>query len=386
MLAALIGRTLGEAGFGGYAAALAWIFPFVMLAEFGINTLILREAARSPETENHYLLTALRIYGVFGGALTLILIGIAPLLSQDAEVVMGIRISAPFLLITPCFGAFTAIFRARQKMLPIVWLNLGMLSAQIGLTVLVLAAGGTVITVLIVNTVTSAGQCLAAWLIWRRRATISQPVLPLLAPSWKTIFRLALPFALAALLAALQSRVSLILLESLTNTSQVGYFAAAARFSEAGRMIPNALFGALFPVLAAIALQPKRLNHTFRWVLFVLGAYGFSLALIVWAAAGLLLHLTYGALFVPATLTLQIMMWALVPGLLRSGLILYWYARQGENTVNVVTSFTLIVQIVLSFWFIPAAGAAGAAAVYFMVETIGFAMLLFPILTVKKQK
>src|SRR5690606_28302176 len=71
-----------------------------------------------------------------------------------------------------------------------------------------------------------------------QHAAVRLQIIPLLRRAW--------PFALAAILAALQARTGTILLERLTDTTQVGYYAAATRFVEAARMIPNALFGALF--------------------------------------------------------------------------------------------------------------------------------------------
>jgi len=79
-------------------------------------------------------------------------------------------------------GAFTAIFRARQAMWPIPSLNVGMLVIQVALTAVVFLAGGSVLAALIVNTVTSAGQLVAAWAVWRwkfRTPTRARPVVPL---------------------------------------------------------------------------------------------------------------------------------------------------------------------------------------------------------------
>ncbi len=404
VLAALIGRTVGTSGLGVYATALAWVFPVSLVADFGLGTLITREVAKAPETARNYLegTAAVRLW--LGGGLTLVMVLGAPLLSGDPAVVRGLQISAPLVAILPFFGAFTAIFRARQAMWPIAWLNLGMLAAQVALTALVFLVGGDVLAALAVNTATSAGQLLAAWWVYRRWFVTPPPdPLPVHEDGEKQnstqrrkdarnatklssisasrrfeLLRQAWPFALAAILAALQTRVSVILLERLADSASVGYYGAAARFVEAGRMIPNALFGALFPMLAALAADSRALHRLFARVMIGLAAYAVILVIGFGLLAAPIIALTFGQDFAAAVIVSLVAMGALLPGLLRAGRTLYWYALGREQLVNRVTGLALLVQVSLSLWLIPAHGALGAALVNVVVESAALALLYWP--------
>jgi O-antigen/teichoic acid export membrane protein len=376
LLFALLGRTLGQNGFGAYNAALAWITPLWQLAEFGLGTLMTRDLAANPAQTPAYLRATTRIRLWLGGGLMLALVAGAPLLSSDSSVVRGLQLSAPLILILPTFGAFTAIFRAIRTMWPIPWLNIGMLVIQIVLTALVIRLGGGVLEALLVNMLTSAGQLLAAWWIWKRHferivlrevTSAALPARPLLQRAW--------PFALAAVLAALQSRAGTIMLEKMTTTAEVGYYAAATRFVEAARLIPNALFGALFPALAALAAQPERMNATFRRVMMGLAAFGGLLALVFIPASGVVIRLVYGSAFTPASAILQVAMIGMLPSLLRGGQTLYAYAKGREAFVNQVTAVVLMIQIVTGLWLIPRWGALGAAWGVLFTETIGLVLL-----------
>ncbi|MEP6986690.1 MAG: flippase [Chloroflexota bacterium] len=379
VLSVLIGRVLGKDGLGIYSASLAWVFPLSLIADFGISTLMTREVARDRSLEPDYmrLATVSRVW--LGGGLMLILILAAPLLTSDSHVIDGLRISAPLILITPLFGNYTAIFRARQQMWPIPWLNLGMLVIQVALTFAVFAAGGSVIIALIVNTLTSAGQLIAAWYVWQRWFTTTEGQSNNIALQMRAILVQAWPFAVAGILAAIQARLAPIMLEKLTNTASVGYYAAASRFVEAGRTIPNALFGALFPMLAMLVSQPAELKRTFQKVMLGLGAFGAVAAIGTTLFAPLILRLTYGADFGGASSTLQAVMWGLLPSLLRAGLTLYWYAQKREQLVNWVIVIMLVVQIGLSIWLVPSQQAYGAALAVLVSETVGFALLLIPL-------
>jgi len=263
-------------------------------------------------------------------------------------------------------------------MWPIPWLNLGMLVIQVALTFIVFAAGGSVLTALVVNTLTSAGQLAAAWWIWRRWFTDATPTNQL-SLQIRSVLMQAWPFAVAGILAAVQARLAPIMLEKLTDTGGVGYYAAASRFVEAGRTIPNALFGALFPLLSTLVTQPEQLRRTFCKVMLGLGAFSGLLAIGTTLLAPLILRLTYGSDFLAASSTLQAAMWGLVPSLLRAGLTLYWYAQDREQLVNHVIVVMLIIQIGFSLWLIPSQQAYGAALAILISEIIGVSLLLLPL-------
>jgi len=373
LLSILIGRVLGSAGLGVYAAALAWIMPLSLIVEFGLGTLITREVAREPEKSHAYLRASVLQRIVLGGALVAGLWLIAPLLSENYAIVRGIRIAAPLIVVQPFYGSFTAIFRAHQVMQPIAWLNLGMLVAQVTLTALIFAWGGDVLLALAVNTATSAGQLFAAWFIYRQRfyapAKERLQLIPLL--------RIAYPFAIAAILAAVQFRLNIILLERSTDASEVGFYAAALRFVEAGRLLPFAFFDALFPLLSSLAETPQQLERIFRQTLAALFAFGLLFGIGCWLISDWLILLAFGAEFAPAADVLRIAAWILLPLLLKSGRILYWYARRREAYVNMVTLLAIIVQGILALLLIPTYGAVGAALASVFTESMAFLLLWF---------
>lgn len=379
-LTALIGRALGQDGLGVYATALAWVFPLSVAADFGLGTLITRDVAAQPADADAYLRQTARFRMAWGGGLALLLLLAAPLLSTDPAVVRGIQLAAPLVLIAPFFGAYSAVFRARGQMRPVALLGLGMLAAQVVLTVYVLLLSGDVLAVLLVNTVTSAGQLMTAtaW-YWRGRAR-SSSALGIKTAQTRALIRRALPFALAGVLAALQLRVGPLLLERLAGTGEAGLYAAANRFIEAARLPATALFSALLPALAALSAQPEQLHRTFARVMLGLAGAGLLAGLLALPLAGPVILLTYGAAFAVAETALQIAAWGLLPALLRAGLILYAYARGREGLVNFNITAALAMQTALCWVWLPLYGAAGLALAGLVVESaagIMLAVLLF---------
>jgi O-antigen/teichoic acid export membrane protein len=370
-LSVLIGRVLGETGLGVYAAALAWVFPLSLLAEMGIGTLITRDVAQQPDSSHAYVRQSVLIRLVAGGGLLLCLWSIAPFLSNHPQVVRGIRVSAPLLLIQPLYSTFTAIFRARQVMQPIAYLNLGMLIAQVSLSVVVLWNGYGIIALFVVNLLTSAGQLVAAWGVYRMRFYAPAGVrLP-----YRALMRRALPFAVAAVLAAVQLRLTIILLERFASTAEVGLYAAAARFVEAGRMLPHAFFDALFPLLAGMAAAHEKFERFFRRVMIGLMVFGLLFGAGITLIDEGLIDVTYGDRFSGAVPVLWIAAWGLLPLLLKQGRTLYWYAQGHEQFVNVMTVLVIVCQALIGLWLIPRYGAEGAALTALLAESIGFLLL-----------
>lgn len=376
VLSALIGRVLGESGLGVYAAALAWTFPLSIIADAGMATLLTREVAADVRLGPAYLRATAPARMLFGGGLALLLIVAASLLSSSGDVVRGIQIAAPLVATAPIYGAFTALFRAQRVMWPIAALNLGMLAAQVTLTALVFVAGGGVLLALAVNTLTSTGQMLAAWGLYRRRFAPSEasaaasPV-----PGTLALLRQAWPFALAAILAALHIRLSVILLERFTDTATTGIYAAAARFIEGGTMVTRAYFDALFPALAAVAWMSSARADLFRRarsVMLLLGG-GFALGGVLLGPA--LITLVYGPTFEAAGSVLQIAALGLLPATLKSGYLLYGYATGREALANSVVAGTLLLRLVMSVVLIPAGGAVGAALAGLTVELSAYLVL-----------
>lgn len=370
LLFALIGRTTGEDGLGVYATVLAWIFPLSIMAEFGLGTLITRNVAQAPHATHDYLVASVRMRLVVGGGVCLGLLMGAPVLSDDPLIVTGLRIAAPLVVALPLYGSLTAIFRAHQRMRPIAWLNIGMLLVQLVLTASALAAGGDVLVALGINTLTSLGQVACAGLIYGRgfRTPPTQPI------RLGALMREAWPFAIAAVLGALQLRLDVILLAHYTSAEAVGYYAAALRFLDAGRLASRALFDALYPAFA------EGIAHATGGSLLRRSAVGLLLVGLVVALVGIWLSewalwVIFGVAFVPAAPILQLLALSFLPMTLRQLRTVYGFAQGDTAYINIVNLILLAMQVGLSIWLVPQYGAFGAAGIVLAIEVIGAILL-----------
>jgi O-antigen/teichoic acid export membrane protein len=363
-LSALIGRALGSEALGVYAVALAWVYPLSLGAEFGLTALMTREIGVNIAALPAYMNAITRARLLIGGTLMIGLYAAAPLISRDPAVVIGLQVSAPLLIIQPFYSQFTTVFKVVNAMRLIPALNLGMIAAQVTLTGVTLACGGTIIHALILNTLTSAGQLTAAWLLYRQFARKQQGADLRLIP----LLRAALPFGLAGVFAALQARVVFVFLQS--SMSEAGYFSAANRFSEAAKLLPNALFGALFPLIGSPGIQA-----VFRRAEIALTAFGLTAGIAFTVIAPSLLVSIFGTSFAAAIPALIILGWSLLFVALRGVKTLDWYAQGAEQFVNRVNALAVALILALSLAFIPTHGAAGAALAVLLTEMCAVGLL-----------
>lgn len=387
LLSVIIGRTLGETALGVYTTSLAWILPLALVADFGVGTLITRDVAQFPEKSTTYLTQSLITVMIFGVGLCGLLMLSASILSTNTDIIHGIQLSAPLVLIMPLFGVFTAVFRAHRVMYPIALLNIGMLVFQVPITAFIFAGDGTILSALAINTLTSLGQLMCAWWVWRRliyQPTESQVSVDL--SKLRKSLRQAFPFAVAGILGAVQIRVGIILLEQLADVAEVGFYSVASRFVEAMRIFPNALFGALLPTLSALSGQSARRERLFRWVMIGLAGFGLLAGLVMTLMSAWVVDISYGEQFAPSVDILILAIWGLVPALLRAGRILYWYALGQEHFVNMTTLITIVCQVGLCIWLIPQHGAMGLAGALIITETIGLLLLWRPFTLIRWQK
>jgi len=369
---AAIGRVLGEVGLGAYAVALAYAYPASIVVEFGLGTLLIRDSAGSVTAANALLRPVMVQRTVMGSAVMLALVACAPILSSDPVTQRAIAVAAPLVLLTPLFSVFAAVLRVGDRVTAIAALNIGMLLVQAALTVGVLISGGGVLGALAVNTLTSAGQVLAVWWLWRKysplpdlpaQQTHSLPDLPPLAQGREiaALVRRALPFAVGGVLAAISMRAAIVLLEFLTDARGAGIFSAANRFIDAAKLIPIALYGAMLPALSALAGDPKSMRRAFAASQRRLVVYGMAAGLALALAAPLAIRVIFGAGFGESVVPLMILSIGLVAATGRGGALVWCYASGRERRANVAIAVGLVVTIGVGLALIPAWGAVGAA-------------------------
>ncbi len=365
ILSVVIVRGLGRTAFGTWTFCLTWAVLLSMVCEFGLDTLLTRDAARSPQNANQFLLNSLAAKACLMALAGSGLLWFAPLLGIDGDTITGLRIAVVIAAAVVPYGSFTAIFRARNWMLPILWLNVAGLVIQLILSIWVIMAGGSILGLIWIAGSVDVLQLITAMILWW---IAIRPQAGRIQFSVNVIFQQmqpALPFAAAAAIGAFQLRSSVLLLGYLRGTTQVAWFGAASRFSEAAKLIPNGVFGALYPAYATDegGSHFKKSNGTLQFLAVLL-------ALTLCFLARPLLVLSYGPDFLPGVPVLICLGLGLIPTLLNDTNELYLYAAGEEVYANRVRFISMLIQVGSGIVLAQLLGATGVALSIALAESV----------------
>jgi O-antigen/teichoic acid export membrane protein len=329
-LSMVLAQSLMPAGYGEYNFILAIVFPSMLIAEFGFSTLIVRELSGTPHLARPLLRRLLPLRLAISATVIVAVTGLVAAFVSTHHM-SHLPFALPIILTYPLFAMVTAALRARQRMAWVSLLNVGLLIAQ----ALWLVAERETLSIqyaLLIYSATAVGQLVAAAVVFWRMTKADAPQ-HLNVDYAKWIAR-CIPFAVANILGALQIRLVLLLLGIHDYHVQMGFYAAATKFSDAARMLPMAYFDAVFPRLSARRSDPLAVHRMRRQVIFVTLAYSLlASGFMLWLAQPLIL-LVFGSMYLPSADILSLLALIFVPATLHAALRLEAYATGYEWVGN----------------------------------------------------
>jgi O-antigen/teichoic acid export membrane protein len=383
-----LARALGADRFGRWIFCTAWASTLTVVVDLGFGVLLTRDGARPAAAPGPLLRGALMLRLALALPLALLLYAGASHLSAEPETIAGLRIAALLGTAGAAYGCFGALFRSQPRWLPAVLaIETAWLAIQLGAAWWIASPwpgraggagtrGGSVAALMTLAVIVQLAQIATAIACWRavfpERGRVSVPS----AAALMALLRRALPFAASGIVANVQTRLGPLLLGYLSTSSELGLFAAAARFGSVARMAPQAVFAGALPVLShehgRDRASAEHIFHTFDRVL-IAGATVGAIGCALFAAP--VLRLVYGAPFAAAAPVLFWISVGLIPLLSNSGRKVFLYASGGEHAVVRWSAVALVIQAIAAFLLIPALGGAGAA----MAIAIGEVVIWWPL-------
>ncbi|MCR4313745.1 MAG: flippase [Candidatus Uhrbacteria bacterium] len=345
---------------GQYFLALSITMIYSVIAEFGITSVTTREIAKDPTQARRLIPHALALklplmtVAVIGAILT------GRLLGYESEVQTLIVISSLVLVIDALQVFFYGVLRGFQVLqYEAVGIFSGMMTtAVLGGLVLVFAPSLPLLVVALiagssVNLLVSSSH-VAKRVGWS-----------VLIPRWsgndaRLIMRMAFPFALAAIFVKVYSYIDSIFISKFLDTTAVGLYAIAYKFTYAFQFLPLAFIAALYPGMSAVAGKDEVvLNQILlrsMWYMAILsapivfGLYAIAPEAILLAGDG----------YAGATAVLQTLVFVLIPIFLDFPIGALLNASGKQTTKTAIMGVTMVINIVLNAVLIPQVGILGA--------------------------
>jgi O-antigen/teichoic acid export membrane protein len=369
LVTALVVRTLGQTGYGQWSTVGVVLAVIAYFANFGMEEVALREAAREPENEFEWL----------GGAMMLRLLVLAPvmILCLAAIVVLhesrAMLIAGVILVVAMPFGGIGTLgllFQLRvDNRIPMFILTLR--SVLWGAAVVVIHAdhGGLVafaIALVATNMVGSVVQALVALRLFGRWPH----------PEFgrvRELLRVAVPLGISGALIMSYARIDQVFVFTISGSRQAGLYGSVYNILDQSHFVPISILTTLSPVLAAAwPADRARLLRTARQIAELLAIASLGALAFAIVASGPVVRLIFGAEFSSAAPALPVLGAAFVLicfGYLNGNLLLVLGMQKKLLRISLLA---LVVNLVGNAILVPLVGYMGAAAMTVVTEAVVF--------------
>jgi O-antigen/teichoic acid export membrane protein len=370
VLMAVLARYLGKSSFGLYVFVLTYVEFFHLLTDLGLQIILVREMARGPEQADELLGSALILKLIFAIVSTLLALFVIQWAGYPASTAVLVGWAALGLFLSFRLGSvrqvFDSVFQVRLEMRTPVALGVAseFLSA-IGLLAAVWWELDLAVMLAIQNLAYLPGAIVLLWLTKRRIS---------LKPKWSgrtllALLRESYPLGLSGLFTLAYVKLDILMLSAMVGDESVGVYAAAYKLTGSLNILPAALLGSLFPLMAQYArTAPDVLPRLFQRSLNAILMISIPLAIGGTILAREIIQLVYGERFADASLVFGVLIWAVAFSFVSYLLTAALSAVDRQRLYLGLTALMTVLNVVLNLFWIPRYGFIGAAAATLITE------------------
>ena len=370
--AMLMLRLLGPENVGKYTFAVVVVGYLDILTNFGLNALLIREVARTPEARHRYLTGSILLrLSLWGAAAPLALAGLylgrgALGLTPDTLLVVAVLCLA--LVPGNVSAAISSLFNAFERMEHPAMLAVVTNLLRIGLGAAVLLAGWGIVGLagvsLLVNVVT-----VALFAILAVRA-LGRPRFELRPGLLREMLATSYPLMLNHFLATLFFKVDSLFLWLYQGSTVVGYYGTAYKFVDGLQIIPSSFVFAIFPLMSRRAGEgAESLRRAYVVALRVLVGLALPIAVATAFLAGPLVLILGGPEYLPhSAIALAVLIWFLPFGFANGVTQYVLIAIDQQRFITLSFVIAAGFNILANLYAIPRFGYVGAAATTILSE------------------
>lgn len=368
-----VARCFGKESYGKISVALAYLFMFQVISQFGIDSIFVRQISREPAQRDKWLANALACKIALACIALLLSWGVLAFASYSAEIKMLIGIASismffSFSSLIP--GMFQSELRTIYYVAPDI--GMGLLTSA-----LTIAAAIQRLPIAVIVAIQALGiiPVTAIYLYNAHRYLGVRFNSAVDVTSIRYLVRESFPLFLSSVMLAVSLRLDQIILYSVMDEKALGLYAAAVKVVEIPNFIPTSLLSVIYPVMSAsYAASHMEFNKLCEMAFKYMSILSLPLAFGIAMLSGSILELIYGRDFSEAAVPLSCLSVSIVfvfLGSLHSNILM---ARGLQSYLAFFTFYGACLSGVLYVWLIPRFGVYGAALAT-SISYSGFGML-----------
>lgn len=366
---------LGVDGYGKLAIVLALTGLLVSISDFGITTVLAREAATAPEEADVLGGTLLRFRLASAAGAALLAAAAVPFLPYGSDVKLGLLIGLVGMFFVSIGRFPSAFFQIHLRMdlmgvLDVVY-RLASLLLVAAVALLDLGFYALVAALALAGFVWFGSSFAVSKRFWRINVAA--------APGrTRALLRDSIGIWLVTIVGLLHFQGDMVLLSLMQPPAEVGIYSVAYKFVEQSFLLPGLLMGAVLPILARrIRESRERSEEVIRKAFAFLLLLAIPLTLVFVVMAGELVRIVAPAEFAAAAEPLRVVSLALP--LIFAGAIYFnvLIVLNRQRALIGASLASLALNMGLNVYFIPRYSYMGAAWTTVVSEAFAFVLLFF---------
>lgn len=364
LITLIIARRWGDAALGQYTFITSIVFIGNISTTLGVDSLLIREIARSGTRKLPIVSAALIVQLVLSLIFTLMVWLFGASWSSSAEKWVALIIYTLSLFPLAFTTIYSAAWRGREQMGRYAIFLVASNGLQLLAILLLVGREPSIRTIAVALLGAQIAAAALAALFGRQAIRLTRPN----SAALKRILRLGWVFGLLMLVTMLYRRFGIFWLTRTIGDAETGHFSAAFRVVEAGKLAPQALFGALFPLMARTKGKGVPLWAT---PLVMVGV-----AVVGSVSAEPIIQLLFDSKFTPAIPLLRILIWSLPPFAIVLSSSFHFIARNRERVVLLVMTGTFLITVPTHIALVTRYGTRGAAWATVIAEIVAASLFL----------
>ena len=365
-------RLLSQQSFGKFSFAISLSFIAVILADLGINTLLVREISRNKSLASKYFVNAFSTKILLSIIALLIVVLVLNALSYPSDTREIVYIISLFTILSTFTELFYSIFRAFEIMLYDAFLKILRMVILAIAAIYVLFKGYGVVVFSYMFILAEAIIILVAFAVALTKFIKIKMEIDL--SFIKALLKKALPFGFAFIFGSIYFFIGSVILSKIRGDAEVAIFSAAYNIILALLFIPTVYTNAIYPVLSRYYHQSKSelkllYERSFKYLYII----GIPISTGIFMLSEDILNFLYGAKYAASAIALQIISLYLFLKFINFllGIVLSSIDKQGKRMLG--QGITAGLNIILNLLLIPFIGFIGAAIATLITEIFLFA-------------
>ena len=363
---------IGTTGLGRISTATALVSILILLVNFGLDTLIVRDVAGSPGKASKYVTNIACLRILLSVVFAILLAVVATVSNYPYETQIIIALYGLASVLDAISGIARSIFNAFQRMEFSSATDLARDLLNVGFSMLGIWLGWSLVSIVAVSAGASLLKLIISLVTMFRRFV--RPQLQIDLPLCGQLLSTATPFAVLLVISVASTQMSTVILSWAGRAEDVGIYAAAAMPISMLMMLPNMFMESILPAFSdhyrkSAASLAQSYTYCFKAMLIV----GFPLGAGTILVSEYVIPLIFGHGFDKATLLMDIMAVQLMTmvGYVNGAFL---NASNRQTLFSILRAIMVVLSIILCVVLIPIYSYVGTALAVAIPALVDFGL------------